>query len=91
MDASTTTVFSGNAHRELANSIARHLSLPLGKINVGTFSDGEISVEIMENVRGHEVVLVQPTCPPTNDNLMELLVMADACKRASASRITASG
>lgn len=89
MDASTTTLFSGNAHPELANSICHHLGLPLGRINVGRFSDGEVSVEIMENVRGREVVLVQPTCPPTNENLMELLVMADACKRASASLITA--
>jgi ribose-phosphate pyrophosphokinase len=63
--------------------------LPLGRINVGRFSDGEVSVEIMENVRGSQVVIVQPTCPPTNDNLMELLIMADACKRASAAHITA--
>ena len=89
MDASTTTVFSGTAHPELSHGIARHLSLPVGRINVGRFSDGEISVEIMENVRGREVILVQPTCSPTNDHLMELLVMADACKRASASLITA--
>jgi ribose-phosphate pyrophosphokinase len=83
------TLFSGNAHPALARDIARHLGLPLSRINVGRFSDGEVSVEIMENVRGNEVVLVQPTCPPTNDNLMELLVMADACKRASAAQITA--
>lgn len=89
MDATTTTIFSGNAHPELASSICHHLGLPLGRINVGRFSDGEVSVEIMENVRGREVVLVQPTCPPTNENLMELLVMTDACRRASASRITA--
>jgi ribose-phosphate pyrophosphokinase len=89
LDTSTTTLFSGNAHPALANSICHHLGLPLGRINVGRFSDGEVSVEIMENVRGREVVLVQPTCPPTNENLMELLVMADACKRASASLITA--
>jgi len=86
---STTTLFSGNAHPQLAAKIAQHLDLPVGKCNVGRFSDGEVSVEIMENIRGNDVILVQPTCPPTNRNLMELLVMADACKRASASRITA--
>jgi ribose-phosphate pyrophosphokinase len=63
--------------------------LPLGRINVGRFSDGESSIEILENVRGHDVVLVQPTCPPTNQNLMELLIMADACRRASASQVIA--
>ncbi len=89
MDSSTLTLFSGNAHPALARDIAKHLGLSLGRINVGRFSDGEVSVEIMENVRGNEVVLVQPTCPPTNDNLMELLVMADACKRASAAQVTA--
>ncbi len=83
------TLFSGTAHPALADEIAQHLGLPMGKIEVGKFSDGEVRVEIMENVRGNEVVLMQPTCPPTNRNLMELLVMADACKRASASRITA--
>ena len=89
MNSGILTLFSGNAHPALARDIARHLGLPLSRINVGRFSDGEVSVEIMENVRGNEVVLVQPTCPPTNDNLMELLVMADACKRASAGQITA--
>ena len=89
MDANTTTIFSGNAHPKLAEGIARHLSMPLGRINIGRFSDGEISVEILENVRGREVVLVQPTSAPTNGHLMELLVMADACKRASANLITA--
>ncbi len=63
--------------------------MPLGRIQVGRFSDGEVMVEIMENIRGADVFLVQSTCPPTNDNLMELLVMADACRRASAARITA--
>ena len=82
-------MFSGNAHPQLAADIAYHLGVPLGRINVGRFSDGEVSVEIMENVRGHDVVVVQPTCPPTNENLMELLVIADACKRSSAARITA--
>jgi ribose-phosphate pyrophosphokinase len=89
LDSTTLTLFSGNAHPALARDIAKHLGLPLGRINVGRFSDGEVSVEIMENVRGNEVVLVQPTCPPTNENLMELLVMADACKRASAAQVTA--
>jgi ribose-phosphate pyrophosphokinase len=82
-------VFSGNANPELAYRIARHLTLPLSKIQVGRFSDGEISVEILENVRGRDVYVVQSTCPPVNDNLMELLVMADALRRASALRITA--
>ncbi|MFL2546120.1 MAG: ribose-phosphate diphosphokinase [Candidatus Rariloculaceae bacterium] len=83
------TVFSGNAHPKLAQSIAHHLHLPLGKISVGRFSDGEVKLEIMENIRGRDVFLIQPTCPPGSDNLMELLVMADACRRASAGRITA--
>ena len=82
-------VFTGNANPALAQDIARHLMQPLGRAMVGRFSDGEIQVEIMENVRGKDVFLVQSTCPPTNENLMELLVMADACKRASAGRITA--
>ena len=89
MDPGTTTIFSGNAHPALAEGIARHLHIPLGKINVGRFSDGEVKLEIMENIRGKEVYLIQPTSPPGNDNLMELLVMADACHRASAARITA--
>ncbi len=82
-------VFSGNANPELAYRIARHLTLPLSKIQVGRFSDGEISVEILENVRGRDAYVVQSTCPPVNDNLMELLVMADALRRASVARITA--
>jgi ribose-phosphate pyrophosphokinase len=73
----------------LAQDIARHLMQPLGRALVGRFSDGEIQVEIMENVRGKDVYLVQSTCPPANEHLMELLVMADACRRASAGRITA--
>jgi ribose-phosphate pyrophosphokinase len=89
LDSQNVTVFSGTAHPLLASEIARHLGLPKGRINVGRFSDGEVSVEIMENVRGHDVVLVQPTCPPTNDNLMELLIMADACRRASAASVIA--
>ncbi len=81
-------VFAGNANPQLARSIVDHLRLPLGKAVVGRFSDGEIMVEIMENVRGKDVFIVQPTCEPTNDNLMELLVMVDALRRASAGRIT---
>jgi ribose-phosphate pyrophosphokinase len=82
-------VFTGNANPALAQEIARHLMIPLGRAYVGKFSDGEVTVELMENVRGRDVFIVQPTCPPTNDSLMELLVMADACRRASAGRITA--
>jgi ribose-phosphate pyrophosphokinase len=82
-------VFTGNANPVLAQDIARHLKQPLGRAMVGRFSDGEIQVEIMENVRGKDVYLVQSTCPPANEHLMELLVMADACRRASAGRITA--
>jgi ribose-phosphate pyrophosphokinase len=82
-------LFAGNANSPLALEIARHLMLPLGRAAVGKFSDGEVNVELIENVRGRDVYIVQPTCPPVNDNLMELLVMADACKRASAKTITA--
>jgi ribose-phosphate pyrophosphokinase len=89
VDQSTMAVFTGNANPVLAQDIARHLMQPLGRAMVGRFSDGEIQVEIMENVRGKDVFLVQSTCPPTNEHLMELLVMADACKRGSAGRITA--
>ncbi len=82
-------VFTGNANPELAQKIASRLYLSLGKASVGKFSDGEIAVELNENVRGKDVFVVQPTCAPTNDNLMELLVMIDALRRASAARITA--
>jgi ribose-phosphate pyrophosphokinase len=82
-------VFAGNANRQLAEDIAKHLGFPLGKCHVGRFSDGEVTVEIMENVRGRDVFVVQPTCPPVNDNLMELLIMSDALRRASAARVTA--
>ncbi|MEM7465070.1 MAG: ribose-phosphate diphosphokinase [Pseudomonadota bacterium] len=82
-------VFTGNANPDLARTIVRHLDIPLGNASVGVFSDGEISVEIGENVRGKDVFIVQPTCQPTNDNLMELLVMIDAVKRASSDRVTA--
>jgi len=88
-DTDNMILLTGNSNPQLAQNIARHLQLPLGKTSVGTFSDGEIAVEILENIRGREVYLVQSTCPPVNDNLMELLIMADACKRASAARITA--
>jgi len=82
-------VFTGNANPELARSVARHLDIPIGIASVGTFSDGETAVEIGENVRGKDVFIIQPTCMPTNDNLMELLVMIDAIKRASSDRVTA--
>src|SRR5579871_5449308 len=81
-------VFAGNSNPGLAHEIARHLMLPLGRAWVGRFSDGEVSVELMENVRGRDVFIVQPTCPPA-ENLMELLMMTDACRRASAKRVTA--
>ena len=82
-------VFSGNAHPQLAQAIARYLRIPLAKAHVGRFSDGEITVEILENIRGRETFIVQPTCPPSAENLMELLVMVDAARRASAARVTA--
>jgi len=82
-------VFTGNANPDLAQAITRHLDIPLGQASVSSFSDGEISVEIRENVRGKDIFIIQPTCKPTNDNLMELMVMIDAMKRASAYRITA--
>ena len=82
-------VFTCNANPVLANDIARHMNLPLGRASVDRFSDGELSVEIMDNVRGRDIFIVQPTCAPTNDHLMELLIMVDACRRASAGRITA--
>lgn len=85
----TLALFAGNANPALAQDIARHLAQPLGRAYVGRFSDGEVNVEIMENVRGRDVFIVQPTCPPANDTLMELLVMVDACRRASAARISA--
>jgi ribose-phosphate pyrophosphokinase len=89
LDPATIAIFSGNAHPDLANDICRVLHVPLAKAQVGRFSDGEISVEIFENIRGREAFIIQPTCPPTAENLMELLVMVDAVNRASASRITA--
>ena len=82
-------VFTGNANPELARKVVNHLHIPLGLAHVGTFSDGEIAIEINDNVRGKDVFILQSTCAPTNDNLMELIVMADALRRASAGRITA--
>ncbi|MEA1867785.1 MAG: ribose-phosphate pyrophosphokinase [Thermodesulfobacteriota bacterium] len=82
-------IFTGNANPDLAQEICDYLSMPLGRASVRTFSDGEVYVEIGENVRGADVFVVQPTCPPVNDNMMELLIMVDALRRASARRITA--
>ena len=81
-------VFTGNANPALAKAVAGHLNLPIGKAAVGRFSDDEIMVEIHENVRGKDVFIIQPTCRPTNDHLMELLVLVDAVRRASAGRVT---
>lgn len=83
-------VFTGNANPKLAEAVVQHLGIPLGKALVGRFSDGEVQVEIQENVRGKHVIVLQSTCAPTNDNLMELMVMVDALKRASARSITAA-
>ena len=83
-------VFTGNANPKLAEDVARHLNIHLGRATVGRFSDGEVMVEILENVRGQDVFVLQSTCAPTNDTLMEVLVMVDALKRASAGRITAA-
>lgn len=82
-------IFSGNAHRGLAEEICGHLSCDLGKVSTGRFSDGEFNFQIEENVRGFDVFIVQPTCPPVDQNLMELLIMIDTCVRASAERVTA--
>jgi len=81
-------IFSGNANPELAKEICDHLGLPLGAINLTKFSDGELYCQIMENVRGKDVFIIQPTCYPVNNNIMELLIMIDAFKRSSATRIT---
>ncbi|WPL16709.1 Ribose-phosphate pyrophosphokinase [Thiorhodovibrio winogradskyi] len=89
MPASQMMVFSGNANLALSSEIASHLNIPLGKAVVGQFSDGEVMTEIQDNVRGRDVFVVQPTCAPTNDNLLELLVMIDALRWASAKRVTA--
>ncbi|HEU4645103.1 MAG TPA: ribose-phosphate pyrophosphokinase [Burkholderiales bacterium] len=83
-------VFAGNANPRLAQDVVKHLNLSMGRAVVGKFSDGEVMVEIMENVRGKDVFVLQSTCAPTNDNLMELLVMVDALKRSSVARVTAA-
>jgi len=83
-------VFTGNAHPKLAEDVARHLNIRLGRATVGRFSDGEVTVEILENVRGKDVFVLQSTSMPTNDNLMEVMLMVDALRRASAGRITAA-
>jgi len=82
-------VFTGNANPVLADQIAKHIGVPLGYASISKFNDGEISVELNENVRGKDVFIIQPTCAPTNDSIMELVLMADALHRASANRITA--
>ena len=82
-------IFSGRANRELTTRICEYLGLPVGAISIGNFPDGEISCKVDEDVRGRDVFLVQPTCPPVNENLMELLIMIESCMRASAERITA--
>jgi len=82
-------IFSGNSNRDLAGKVVDYLKVPLGKARVEQFSDGEITVEILENVRGRDVFIIQPTCAPSHKNLIELLLMIDACKRSSAHRITA--
>jgi ribose-phosphate pyrophosphokinase len=83
-------VFTGNAHPKLAEDVARHLNIRMGRATVGRFSDGEVNVEILENVRGKDVFVLQSTCEPTNDSLMEIMLMVDALRRASAGRITAA-
>jgi ribose-phosphate pyrophosphokinase len=83
-------VFTGTANPDLAQNVVKHLDISLGRADVGRFSDGEVAVELLENVRGRDVFILQSTCAPTNDNLMEILTMADALKRASAGRITAA-
>src|ERR671919_2627717 len=83
-------IFTGNANPKLAEAVCRHLNISLGRAVVGRFSDGEVMVELLENVRGRDVFVLQSTCAPTNDNLMELLVMIDALKRSSAARVTAA-
>jgi ribose-phosphate pyrophosphokinase len=87
--ANNLMVFTGNANPVLADQIAKHIGVPLGYASISKFSDGEISVELNENVRGKDVFIIQPTCAPTNDSIMELVLMADSLHRASANRITA--
>src|SRR5580704_10462927 len=82
-------VFTGSANRDLAERICKYIGVPLGQATISSFPDGETYVKIEENIRGHDVFIIQPTCPPTNQHLMELLIMVDAARRASADRITA--
>ena len=89
MNEDSMMLCTGNANPPLASAVARHLNVPLGKVVVGSFSDGETMVEISENVRGRDAIVIQPTCAPTNDNFMELLILIDALRRASAQSITA--
>ena len=89
MNEDSMMLCTGNANPLLASAVARHLNVPLGKVVVGSFSDGETMVEISENVRGRDAIVIQPTCAPTNDNFMELLILIDALRRASAQSITA--
>ena len=88
VDIKSSMIFSGNANKALSKSVAKNLGITLGKASVKTFSDGEISVEIDENVRGQDIYIIQPLCDPVNDNLMELLIMVDALKRSSVDRIS---
>ena len=90
MSKDSLMVFTGNANPKLAEAVVQHLGINLGRATVGRFSDGEVMVELLENVRGKDVFVLQSTCAPTNDNLMEVMVMVDALKRASAGRITAA-
>ena len=83
-------VFTGNANPKLAQAVTKYLNIPLGSATVNRFSDGEVMVQLLDNVRGKDVFILQSTCAPTNDNLMELMIMVDALKRASARRITAA-
>ncbi|MBL8481415.1 MAG: ribose-phosphate diphosphokinase, partial [Rhodocyclaceae bacterium] len=83
-------IFTGNANAQLAADVAKRLSITLGRATVGRFSDGEVMVEVLENVRGKDVFVLQSTCAPTSDNLMELVILVDALKRSSAARITAA-
>src|SRR5947199_8218152 len=83
-------IFTGNANPKLAEAVCRHLNLSLGRAIVGRFSDGEVMIELLENVRGKDVFVLQSTCMPTNDHLMEIMFMVDALKRSSAGRITAA-
>lgn len=89
VERSNIMIFTGNANPELAQAVAQQLNIPLGEIKAERFSDGEVNVEIMENVRGRDIFIIQSTCAPANDNLMELVIMADAFHRASANSITA--